>query len=104
MWTLELWESNRVPRSILKFSRRFPSEERPTGCASTLLLVTSVYLALGVAAFVAWGATGNLTWVVGYFRVPGALLLVWMALMELWLSLRVRQHFLPESSTCRKRH
>lgn len=79
--------------SILKFSRQFPGEDRPTGCASTLLLVTSIYLAVGIVAFVAWGATGNIAWVLDYFKVPGALLLVWMALIEFWLALRVREHF-----------
>ena len=55
--------------------------------------MTAVYVSLGVAAFLAWGASGNIGWVVRFFRVPGALLLVWLALMELWLVLRVRSHF-----------
>jgi hypothetical protein len=71
-----------------------PGEEHPTGCASTILLVTSIYLSLGVVAFVGWGATGNIAWVVSFFAY-GALLLVSLALIELWLALRVRQHFQP---------
>jgi len=82
-----------VPGNILRFSRQFPGEEQPTGCASTILLVTSIYLALGIVALIAWGATGNLAWVDSFFKVPGALMLVWLALLEFWLSLRVRQHF-----------
>jgi hypothetical protein len=60
-----------------------------------MLLVTSIYLALGIVAFVVWGATGNIAWVDSFFKVPGALLLVWLALIEFWLSHRVRQHFQP---------
>jgi hypothetical protein len=56
-------------------------------------MVTSVYVSLGVVAFVAWGATGNIDWVVRFFRIPEAVLLIWLAVIEFWLSLRVRQCF-----------
>ena len=54
-----------------------------------------VCLSLGIVALVGWGATGNVSWVVSFFRVPGALLTVSLALIEFWLCLRVRTHFLP---------
>lgn len=77
------------------FANEFTGEERPAGCVSSILLVTSIYVSLGVVAFVAWEATGNVGWVVRFFRVPGALLLVWLALIEYWLTLRVRRQFPP---------
>jgi hypothetical protein len=68
----------------------------PTGCASTIFLVTSIYLVLGLIAFIAWGATNNVAWVESFFRMPGALLLAWLAGMEFWLSNRVRKQLLPD--------
>lgn len=81
--------------SILRPSGQFPSEARPTGCASTILLAMLVCLLLGIVALVGWGATGNVNWVVSFFRIPGALLTVSFALIEFWLCRRVRTHFLP---------
>jgi len=45
--------------------------------------------------FAVWRVTGDDAWVIEYFRVPGALLLVTLAGVELWLSLRVCREFSP---------
>ncbi len=82
--------------STLKSAWRLSGPLGPTGCASTIFLVTSIYLVLGLLAFVAWGATSNVAWVENFFRMPGALLLVWLSGMEFWLSNRVRMQFLPD--------
>lgn len=55
--------------------------------------MTSVYLAVGVLAFAAWQYTGNDTWVLEFFGVPAALLMVGLALLELWLSLQAVRQF-----------
>lgn len=73
----------------------FPGERHPTGCHATILVASSIFLSLGIVALVAWGATGNVAWVVDFFRIPGALLLSWLAFVEFWLALRVQRHFLP---------
>jgi hypothetical protein len=50
-------------------------------------------LIVGILAFVAWQLTGNDAWVIEFFRVPAALLMVFLGLFELWLSLAVVRHF-----------
>ncbi len=79
--------------STLRPLRRFAGPGGPTGCASAVLLLTSVYLVIGVLAFVAWGITGNVRLVEAFFRAPAALLLIGLAGVELWLCGRVVQHF-----------
>ena len=39
------------------------------------------------------GVTNNVRWVESFFRVPGAVLLVWLAAIEFWFCNRVREHF-----------
>jgi hypothetical protein len=61
----------------------------PLTATSLILFLTATYLAIGTAAFVAWQATGNVKWVEHFFRVPGAVVTVWLALVQLWLCFRV---------------
>jgi hypothetical protein len=50
---------------------------------------------VGLAALVIWRVTGNVAWVNEFFRVPAALMMVWLAALELWLSATARVHFAP---------
>ena len=61
--------------------------------ASLVARVTAAYLTVGILAFAAWGVTGNPAWAVEFFRVPAALLMVWLALTEFGLSSQVVGHF-----------
>ena len=70
--------------------------------ASILLIVMLVlwqpigadlYNAIGVAAFAAWRITGDLSWVTQFFRVPAALLMLWLATVEVWLSILALNQF-----------
>ena len=61
---------------------------------STLLIgVTAVYLAIGVTAFAVYSFTRNPAWVDDFFRIPGAMLAVVLAIVQLWLSVQVLRHF-----------
>jgi hypothetical protein len=50
---------------------------------------------MGLLALAAWGVSGNIVWVEDFFRVPGTLLLVWLAGVECWLSMRAWRQFGP---------
>src|SRR5260370_28372612 len=65
------------------------------GCSALIVLVTASYLAVGLVVFAVWQITGNNAWIEEFFRVPGALLLVWLAAVGLLFSLRVYPGFLP---------
>ena len=67
----------------------------PFGCTSMVVAVTAGYLAIGLLAFAGWRLTGNDAWVEDFFRLPGALLLVWLAAIEVLFSLRVSYEFSP---------
>jgi hypothetical protein len=67
----------------------------PICWSSGILLCTGVYLAMGLLALAAWGVSGNLAWVEDFFRIPGTLLLVWLASVECWLSMRAWRQFAP---------
>lgn len=56
------------------------------------------YLAAGLFACAAWRITGNDAWIVEFFRLPGALLLVWLAGVELLFSVRVCRQLSPGES------
>jgi hypothetical protein len=45
--------------------------------------------------FAVWQIAGNNAWIEEFFRVPGALLLVWLAAVGLLFSVRVYRGFLP---------
>jgi hypothetical protein len=63
------------------------------GCSSILLGMTGVYLAIGLAGFVAWQITGNFRWVGDYFQIPGALLSLFLAATQFWFARRALDHF-----------
>lgn len=78
-----------------RWATPFPLIHAPFGCTSIILAVTAGYLAIGLLVFAGWRLTGNLAWVENFFRLPGALLLVWLAAVELLFSLRVSYEFSP---------
>lgn len=65
------------------------------GCSTLILLVTVSYLAVGLAVFVAWLIGGSDAWIEDFFRIPGALFLVWLAALGMLLSVRVCRGFFP---------
>ena len=75
---------------------RFVSGLKPAiGCPPLILLVTGGYLAVGVVVFAAWRIAGKDALIEEFFRVPGALLLVWLAAVGALFSARVYRGFLP---------
>jgi hypothetical protein len=60
-----------------------------------VVVLTAGYAAAGLLAFAAWQLTGNDAWVEQFFELPGAVLLVMLAGIELALSLRVMTQFSP---------
>jgi hypothetical protein len=71
------------------------TSERP-GCSTLLLLTTAFYLIVGVAAFVGYSLTGNSLWVDSFFRIPGAFMAFFLALVAFWFSLQVLSNFSAE--------
>lgn len=55
--------------------------------------IAAAYLTIGILAFAVWQLTANEAWVDEFFRVPAALLMVFLALLEFWLSVAVIHHF-----------
>jgi hypothetical protein len=68
----------------------------PVTYASLIIWVTSSYLAVGVAAFAAWRITGNIAWVVEFFQLPAALIMAWLAIVEVWLCIYAITQFSPD--------
>jgi hypothetical protein len=60
---------------------------------SVIIATTACYLATGVFAFLVWQLTGNVEWVVEFFQVPAALLMLWLALLQFSLSLNATRNF-----------
>ncbi|PWU09698.1 MAG: hypothetical protein C5B51_05890 [Terriglobia bacterium] len=67
----------------------------PLTHASLIGWITSGYLAVGIVAFAAWRITGDIAWVVEFFQLPAALVIVWLGLMEVWLSIYAMSRFSP---------
>ena len=67
----------------------------PRACWMSILAFVSAYLTVGLLAFAYWQFTGNITWVEEYFRLPGALALVFLAAAELLFCVRVRREYSP---------
>jgi hypothetical protein len=67
----------------------------PAGCSSLILAISAACFLVGLGAAAAWWITGDEEWIYQFFRVPAALLMVWLAAVELWLSLSARLHFAP---------
>ena len=72
-----------------------PAVRPAFGCSTLIPLVTASYLIVGLVVFAVWQIAGNNAWIEEFFRVPGALLLVWLAAVGLLFSLRVHRGFLP---------
>jgi hypothetical protein len=66
------------------------------GFSGVVLRVTGAYLAIGLVWFAVWRWTGNDRWIEEFFKIPGALLLVSLATIQLWFSLMVLREFSPE--------
>jgi hypothetical protein len=66
------------------------------GCSGLVLLVTGIYLAVGLVWFAGWRLTRNDRWIEEFFRIPGALLLVSLATIQLSFALIVLREFSPE--------
>lgn len=58
--------------------------------------ITAAYLAVGVLAVAAWLLTGNQSWVVQFFQVPAAALMIGLAFTELWFCFNVVRYFAPD--------
>src|SRR5579872_2726192 len=59
------------------------------------MLVTGVYLLVGLAMFGAYLATQNAAWVEDFFHIPGAILFVGMAALQLGFAIAVWKQFNP---------
>jgi len=70
-----------------------PRTHERLGVSTLLILLTAAYLLIGVVAFAGYRVTGDPTWVESFFRMPGALLALFLATVELWFSLQVLSHF-----------
>src|SRR5689334_13114921 len=77
-------------RTLLRFAAGFAAAG-----AGLVLFITGGFLAIGFGAFFLGRATGNDRWVENFFRVPGAFLLVSLAIVEVSFSLRVLHEFSP---------
>ena len=73
----------------------FAALHTPKSASQWILGATFCYLALGLGALLTWRLTGNLAWVEKFFQIPGALLLVSLALAGAALSVRAVQEFSP---------
>ena len=61
--------------------------------AAGVLSVTAAYLGVGLVALAAWLVTGNIDWVVGYFRIPGAVLIMLLTAARFWCCRKVLAQF-----------
>jgi hypothetical protein len=75
---------------------RFGRLESSIGCSRLIVLATGIYLASGLVWYALWRSTGNDRWIEEFFRVPGALLIVSLAGVQLSFSLLVLREFSPE--------
>ena len=68
-------------------------EGERVGISGWLVVIAAIYLVIGVAAFAAYSITGNSAWVESFFKIPGALLAFFFALIQLWFAIQVLSHF-----------
>ena len=68
----------------------------PLLLALMILGITACYLVIGILAFVVWQVSGNMAWIVDFFGVPAAVLMVCLAGTEFGLSTLAFQHFAPD--------
>ncbi len=74
-------------------SPRDLTRQLPRVWAWLILLAGGCAAGLGLAAFAAWGRTGDPSWVGTFFRLPGTLATVGLALLEVWFCLHVVREF-----------
>jgi hypothetical protein len=89
-----------VHRRLLA-TRRLPGLrdlEFERGLSSFILALTAGYFALSLISLAAWRITGDDRWVVDFFRLPGAVILVTLAGFEVTLCWRVTAEFSPGHS------
>jgi hypothetical protein len=65
------------------------------GPPAQILLLTAGYLGVGLVAFAIWRLSGNDVWIEGFFQIPGALILVWLAATALLFTARICRRFFP---------
>lgn len=83
-----------MPRtSTVAEGRRWLRAEWSPGCSSLILLGTALYLGAGLAAFVAYRVSGDSSWIEAFFHIPGALMMVCLACMQLGFSIVVCRQF-----------
>lgn len=68
----------------------------PLLLARMISAITACYLAVGILSFVVWQLSGNMAWVVEFFGVPAAVLMVCLGGTEFGLSILATQHFAPD--------
>jgi hypothetical protein len=79
----------------LPWLSRSNNREGRVGCSTLILLVTGVYLVVGLLTFAIWRATGRDAWVTDFFQIPGAFLLVSLAVIQLWYAVWSVREFSP---------
>lgn len=91
LWTARSCESRPVKIYTFRWLGLPPGQH--LRCSSIILLVTGIYLLIGVATFAIWRITGNDAWVEGFFQIPGGLLACFLAASQFWFSVQVLRHF-----------
>ena len=80
-----------TPGSKLQWNGR----ELPVGCSGLILLTALAYGVACLVVFARWRWTGDTYWVEQFFRLPSAILLIFLSGAQLWFSLRVCAEFSP---------
>ena len=72
---------------------RWKGKDLPVSHSDLIRMTTLAYIVAGLGVFLLWRITGNLAWVVQFFRLPSAILLVALPAVQLWFSLQVCAQF-----------
>ena len=62
---------------------------------SLVTKITAAYLAIGTVTLIVWRITGNARWASVFFPLPGGLVIMYMAIVGLWLGIQVTAYFGP---------
>jgi hypothetical protein len=65
----------------------------PPGCAGVIIAASGAFFVAGLGALAAWRITGEAAWIEQFFRLPGAMLMIWLAALELFLAVHCVRHF-----------
>ncbi len=71
-----------------------PAPGRP----GVILTVTAGCLVWGICALFAWLLTYDDAWVIGFFHIPAALAMVWLAGTQFWLATQAARRFGPHEA------